>query len=190
MHPARAFAFAALAASTWLAGCAAPPAEIRSELDPRTAVTTQYMGEPWVYAREATEIAVHARDYLSVGVVEVNRQGKRSYFLGVVGWSTIDRSGIPNARPPIPSDLTVDGRSATLVALGHEPKAIGVSLSLFRPPTGYTGETWYALRPDDVRALGAHQPAWIEFVQDDVRHRFDLWRGGPELLAPLVERVP
>lgn len=180
----------ALLAFVTLAACAAPPAEVRSELDPRTAVTTQYMGEPWVYAREATEIAVHSRDYLSVGVVEINRQGKRSYFLGVVGWSTIDRSGIPGAAPPIPADLDLEGRTATLTPLGHEPKVVGLSLPLFHPPSGYTGETWYALRPEDVRALGAHQPAWVEFVRDDVRYRFDLWRGGPALLAPLVERMP
>lgn len=179
-----------LVALAALAACAAPPAAVRSELDPRTAVTTQYMGEPWVYAREATELAVHARDYLSVGVVEVNRQGRRAYFLGVVAWSTVDRSGVPDARAPLPADLNVEGLPATLVPLGHEPKAIGVSLPLFRPPTGYTRETWYALRPADLRALGAHRPAWLEFMQDDVRYRFDHWRGGPELLAPLVERMP
>lgn len=183
---ARRLAVVALAA---LAACA-PSAGIRSEIDPRTAVTTQYMGEPWVYAREATELAVHARDYLSVGVVEVNRQGRRTYFLGVVAWSTIDRSGVPGASVPLPAELDADGRSATLVPLGHEPKAIGVSLPLFRPSTGYTGETWYALQPADVRALAVHQPTWLEWRQDDVRYRFEHWRGGPALLAPLVERMP
>lgn len=173
-----------------LSACAAPPAPLRSELDPKTAVTTRSMGEPWIYAREATELAVHARDYLSMGVVEVNRQGRRSYFLGVVAWSTIDRSGVPGARTPLPADLRLDGRDSPLAPLGHEPKAIGVSLDLFRPSTGYAGETWYALQPADVRALAAHRPAWLEFVLDDVRYRFEHWRGGPELLAPLVERMP
>lgn len=184
---ARACVLLALAA---LAACAAPPAPLRSEIDPRTAVTTQSMGEPWVYAREATELAVHARDYLSVGVVEVNRQGRRTYFLGVVAWSTVDRSGVPGARVPLPAELELEGRRAPLAPLGHDAKSIGVSLSLFRPATGYAGETWYALQPEDVRALANHRPAWVEFVHEDVRQRFEHWRGGPELLAPLVERMP
>lgn len=184
---ARALAPLALAA---LAACAAPPAPVRSQIDPRTAVTTQSMGEPWVYAREATEIAVHARDYVSVGVVEVNRQGRRAYFLGVIAWSTVDRSGLPGARAPLPAELVLDGRPAPLVPLGNDATAIGVSLRLFRPATGYAGETWYALQPADVRALAGHRPAWVEFVHDDVRRRFEHWRGGPELLAPLADRMP
>ncbi len=171
-----------------IAGCASEPPPVQQWLDPRSAVTVQAMGAPWVYARAAAGLAVNQRDYRSVGVVEVNRQGARAYYLGVIAWSTVDRSGLPP--PPVPSGLRWAGDERhTREPVGRDGAAIGISTEPFRPPSGYLGETWYRLTAAEVRSL-ASVPAWIELVEGDDALRFDLWRGGPEQLAPLLERMP
>lgn len=176
------------AASVTLTGCATDTGGVQRFIDPRTAVTVQAMEKPWVYARDVRGLAVNQRDYRSVGVVEVNRQGQRAYYLGVVAWSTIDRSGLP--KPPLPKVLRWAGDEAkSREPVGLDLASVGISEQPFAPPAGYLGETWYRLGAADVRAL-AKVPAWIELSEGDEVQRYQLWDGGPERLAPLLERMP
>lgn len=173
-----------------LGGCAATDSAggVQRFIDPHTAVTVQAMAEPWVYAREIRGLAVNQRDYRSVGVVEVNRQGARAYYLGVIAWSTIDRSGLP--RPVLPRGLRWAGDEAkTREPVGTDLASIGVSTQPFAPPAGYLGEAWYRVSAAEVRAF-AQVPAWIEVVEGDEVQRFERWKGGPELAAALLERMP
>lgn len=171
-----------------LSGCAGERPAVQQWLDPRTAASVQAMGAPWVYARSADGLAVNQRDYRSVGVVEVNRQGTRAYYLGVVAWSTVDRSGLPPPAQPTRLRWAGDDRPAR-EPVGRDAASIGLSSEPFHPPSGLLGESWYRLSAADVRAL-ASVPAWIELTDGDDALRFDLWSGGPELLAPLLERMP
>jgi hypothetical protein len=171
-----------------LAGCASDPPAARSWLDPRTAASVQAMGAPWVYARSAAGLAANQRDYRSIGIVEVNRQGARAYYLGVVAWSTVDRSGLPP--PPQPTGLRWAGDDRSVrEPVGRDAASIGLSSEPFRPPSGFLGETWYRLSAAEVRAL-ASVPAWIELVEGEEVLRFELWRGDRELLAPLLDEMP
>ena len=48
-----------------------------------------------VFARERPELAVHARDYITLVPLDVNRMGKHSLYFYVYVWSTIDKRGLP-----------------------------------------------------------------------------------------------
>ena len=146
------------------------------------------MTEPWVYARDVRGLAVNQRDYRSVGLVEVNRQGTRAYYLGVVAWSTIDRSGLPP--PPLPHGLRWAGDEAkTREPVGTELSAAGLSEQPFPPPAGYLGEAWYRVSAAEARAF-AKVPKWIELAEGDEVQRFEHWKGTPANAATLLERMP
>jgi hypothetical protein len=88
--------------------------------DTRTGVTVTGAAEPLVVSHEEPSLAVNARDYLSLGVIEVNRMGDYEHYLVVVAWSTIDRGRIRgmSSQPMVPEQLQlrVDGRTFKLDA--------------------------------------------------------------------------
>jgi hypothetical protein len=140
------------------------------KLDPQTAVNVTIMAEPWVYARDVPMLAANARDYLNVGVVETNRSGTRAYWLGVVAWSTIDRSALPVPVAPVrPGAIKLSWQEDTLelkpAAAGRE--SIGVSESIFAGPQPVSEDAWYALNSAQVSRLAESPPATVSLVLDD-----------------------
>ena len=90
-------------------------------------------------------LAANARDYLNIGVVETNRAGKRDYWLGVVAWSTIDRSALA-----VPVPLVKPGK----LRLAWSEQ----SLDLL-PAAGGLAEVRHG-KIHICRAAGAHEDAW------------------------------
>ena len=67
------------------AGCSAVTREGAPEeyLDRATGVTVTHLDAPVVFSHAAPRLAVHARDYVYMGPLEINRTGKREYYLWV-----------------------------------------------------------------------------------------------------------
>jgi hypothetical protein len=154
----------------WLSGCAERDLWPVEQLDPKTAVNVTIMAEPWVYARDVPMLAANARDYLNVGVIETNRSGRRAYWLGVVAWSTIDRSALPvPVAPGRPGAIKLSWPQDTLelkpAAAGRE--AIGVSETIFAGPQPVQEDAWYALNSAQVSRLADSPPAAVSLVLDD-----------------------
>src|SRR3974377_629582 len=128
-----------------LVGCTSQGPRVNEYLDPDTAVTIRALAEPLMYAHAAPELAANARDYLSLGLVEVNNMGARKHYLALVSWSTINRERVGAAPAPVPEriELTIGGREREFVPIGHESRSLGIGGALFRPPSGYVGESWY-----------------------------------------------
>lgn len=138
-----------LALVAWQAACSARPDLTPTErLDMQTAVNTTIMAEPWVYARDVPTLAANSRDYLNLGLVETNRAGQRGYWLGVVAWSTIDRSPLDaSATPAQPGNVKLRWPDGSM-ELKPEPAgrdAIGASQPIFRGPQPAFSDAWYAL---------------------------------------------
>ncbi len=136
LRVARRWACACLVAV--VTGCAAaPPADdaSREYLDEETAATITVGGRPLVFARERPELAVHARDYLTLVPVDVNRAGTHAqYFYGYV-WSTIDKRGVEaGGQAPARFELIADGRRIPLVPLSGEPRSLGLGEAPLPPP--------------------------------------------------------
>ena len=181
-----------LVATLTLAGCTASGPQVNEYLDPQTAVTIRALAVPLVYAHDAPAIAANTRDYLSLGVVEVNNMGTRKHYLAVVSWTTIDRHrvGVPPAPVPERVEMSIGGHARDLKPVSHEARSLGIGGALFRPPSGYVGEAWYAMTPADLRALAAELPDSVTILQDDGDVAYHSWRGDKPAFVEFVRDIP
>jgi hypothetical protein len=100
-----------IAAAVLLAGCSSVPGDtaLRQRLDDGTGATVTTLETPLVFYREQPMLAANARDYIYLGPVEVNRNGRRQYLLWMAYRSTIDRAGGVGFRAPVHAYLLLDG---------------------------------------------------------------------------------
>ena len=163
-------ASALLLATLALPGCAERDLWPVERLDPNTAVNITIMADPWVYGHDVPMLAANARDYLNIGVVETNRAGKRDYWLGVVSWSTIDRSALAVPVPLVkPGKLRLvwSGQSLDLLPAAGGLTEVGTEKSIFAGPQGVHEDAWYALTAAQLSALAKSPPATVGLVLDD-----------------------
>ena len=182
----------ALFAAGLLSGCGSEKPITREYLDPQTAVTVRTVATPYIFAHEVPELAANVRDYLSVGAVELNNMGGRTHYLALIVWSTVDRERVGVPQPALPEGLriTIGSQVRELTAATHEPRSIGIGAPVFRPPTGYRGESWYAVTPADLRALVTTPPATLELLDDQHPATYALWRDAAAALADFVRDIP
>ena len=105
-------------------------------LDPDTGATVTRLAEPLLFYSEDPARAANARDHLSVAPIRVNRSGKRTWWLWVAAWSTIDR-GVTGADrlPEVTAfQLLADGEPIELDATGRGGSVPGVSELPYAPP--------------------------------------------------------
>jgi len=138
-------------------------------LDPKTAVNVTIMAEPWVYARDVPMLAANARDYLSVGVVETNRAGIRAYWLGVIAWSTIDRSVLPGPATTIlaaKARLLWPAAKLELVPDSKGRSAPGLAEPVFVDKDMKHTEAWYPLTTTQLAQLGKDAPISVSLIDE------------------------
>jgi hypothetical protein len=131
------YVLAFLLASLLAAGCAATPPEAgeREYLDAETAATVTVGTRAIVFARERPELAVNARDYLTLVPVDVNRSGRHEQYFFGYAWSTIDKRGVPGeADAPPRFDLIADGRLVALVPAADDRRDLGLGELPLSPP--------------------------------------------------------
>jgi hypothetical protein len=162
-------------------GCVAErdlrPAE---RLDPHSAVNTTVMAEPWVYGRDIPMLAANTRDYVNVGLVQTNRAGQRAYWLGVVTWSTIDRSalGMPvQALKPGKLRFSWSDGSLELTPVPAGRKALGASEPIFTAPQPVFEEAWYMLNAAQLHRLAIGPPVTVSLSREDGNPLvYEAWR--------------
>lgn len=98
------------------AACQGPASlTVTRRLDPLTGMTLTSAGRALVFARTESSYSRSARDYLYVGPVETNRQGRRDYYLWVGVATTLDRGFVaPEAAAPRSLLVNVDGHPMEL----------------------------------------------------------------------------
>jgi hypothetical protein len=153
-----------------LSGCAERDLWPAERLDPKSAVNVTIMAEPWVYARPVPMLAANARDYLNVGVIETNRAGSRAYWLGIVAWSTIDRSPFSAddvATRPQRVRLSWKDTVLELSPAASGRGAVGLSSPALTGPAERFTDAWYPLPATDMARLGAAAPAAVSLIDTD-----------------------
>ncbi len=174
-----------------LSACAEHELWPDERLDPKTAVNVTIMAEPWIYSRDFPMLAANARDYLNVGVVETNRAGTRACWLGVIAWSTIDRSALRAAVQPLkPGKVRLNWPDESLeikpVTAGRA--TIGVGEAIFAGPQPAFVDAWYALTPAQLSRLARTAPTTVSLVRDDGGATiYQAWRIDPHVLAEFLE---
>lgn len=163
-------------AAVLLAGCAAlPTARPRIYLDERTSATVTVGGPIMVFARERPELAVYARDYLTLVPIDVNRSGTHvQYFYGYA-WSTIDKRGVEDSVAVPRFELLADGRRIPLLPVPGHPSDLGIGDPPLPVPARSaqallsvttTGVQDFVARADQIVAIA---------LRDDAAEPFALW---------------
>lgn len=181
----------ALLAILILAGCAERDLWPAERLDPKTAVNVTIMARPWIYARAVPMLAANARDYLNVGVVETNRGGTRAYWLGVVSWSTIDRSVFAaSGASSAPARVRLGWPKSSLEfspATGGRTAA-GLSSPAFVEPGTKFRESWYALSIDQVVQLGRGAPVAVSLISEGGElTTYEAWDADPAVITEFLK---
>jgi hypothetical protein len=137
-----------------LGACAAAPDSVNPNeyLDQTTAATINVVAKPLVFAHERPEVAVHARDYVTLAAASVNRSGTIEYYIFAYLWSTLDNRN-RNGVPPAADNLTIaaDDRRITAQLAGHSSQEAGVGTAVRAPP----GRHWTLnVYKTDVATLG------------------------------------
>jgi hypothetical protein len=183
-------ASAALLFVLGLARAATAGDTVREYVDEITAVSITVSTEPLVFARERSDLAVNARDYLTLAPLEINRTGKRGYFWSGYLWSTIDRRG----RQPILARgdtlvLVADGRPIALLADGHSLRDHGVG----QPPTPVPIRTavpvLFSASPETLAYVARAQALHVELIHEGSSESFSLWKEGRDGTRAFVERL-
>lgn len=126
-----------LLAALLATGCAVTPpaAGEREYLDEETAATVTVGARAIVFARDRPELAVNARDYLTLVPVDVNRSGRHEQYFFGYAWSTIDKRGLPGEEDVAPRfDLVADGRRVTLAPASEDRHDLGLGELPLSPP--------------------------------------------------------
>lgn len=159
-----------------LSACSSSAPLVAEKLDPLTGVTVLSATRPIVLYRDNSGYAAHARDYVYLGPIEVNRMGARSYFLWLGIWSTMrDDLRLSRQRDGFESIvLYADGEPFSLELEGWTPESIGVSEPVYMKPVAGATDAFYRVTVDQIRFLSMARD--IELRTDLVRSdRYRLW---------------
>ena len=178
-----------------LTGCVTaedlPP--IMTALDQQSGVTVEATGIPYVLAHEAAALAANARDYLDMRLLEVDRMGKRSYFLSLVVFSTVARRGDSSATSEAIGKVRVriGAQVVELEAAREGEEAYGLSERVFPRRNGFLAAADYAVTPAFVRALAAAGEHELRVeVGPDADLVYEPWEPATEGLKGFAERLP
>lgn len=145
------------ALATLSAACSSSTSLVTETLDPVTGVTVLRGTAPVVLYHDNSGYAAHARDYVYLGPVEVNRMGSYSYYLWLGIWSTMRYEGRQSEqRDGFESViLFVDGEPLPLEFAGWTLDAIGVTQPVYVKPVASAADAYYRVTIDQIRLIAA-----------------------------------
>jgi len=136
------------------AGCASQPPATNEKLDPLTAATLSYSSTPMILYRDDPGRAAHAKNFVSLGPLLVNRGGHYEYFIWLGIWNTNQTPDLDERRDGFDSIvLFVDGEPLALDVAGWTPAAIGASEPVYAQPVGSALDAYYRVTADQIRLL-------------------------------------
>lgn len=163
---------------------------VREYVDDITAASITVPQHPLVFARERTDLAVNARDYITLAPLEINRSGTRRYFWSGYLWSTIDRrEGEPVVAAGDQLVLLADGRPILLAGDGRALRDQGVGEPPIRVPVRSAKAVLFAADPETI-AYAAHAAELrIDLIHVGITESFVLWKDSRSELREFAERV-
>lgn len=163
---------------------------VRQYLDEVTAASITAAVEPLIFARERSDLAVNARDYVILTPIEVNVMGKRNYFWSAYIWSTIDRRD----REPVvaPDDelvLVADGRPIALRSDAKTLRDHGLAQAPTRAPARTAVPALYLADRESIGYVAHAAELHVELIHDGGNEQFALWKDGRAAVRAFSESV-
>lgn len=137
-----------------LGACGTSGPLITNQLDPNTGVTVTHMKSPLVLYRDDSARAAHARDFVYIGPLAVNRTGEYHHFLWLGIWSSMHDQGASAQRDGFESIVIfADGEPLRLELEGWTLSSIGVSQPVYDKPTATAADAYYPVTMDQIRVI-------------------------------------
>ena len=173
------------------AGCVTPPLEPRVVLDPDTGASLTVVDQPLVLARERRDVAVKARDYLTLVAAEINEAGRRHLVWVVHQWSTIDtRTADFTPTPGEPLMLVADGRDFRLLPLSSPPMAgLARNHALLPPDDANAVTTLYAVDAATLEYVATSQNLSAVFPDSRLALPCAIWTDGRPAVLRLLSQT-
>ncbi len=167
--------------------CASPQSDgPRQYLDEKSAATVTVARDGLVFARDRPEFAVHARDYLTVVPVDVNRMGSHATYLYCYAWSTIDkRSSAAEGDGSAQFEIIADGRRIPLVPMNATARELGLAEPPIRAPSGSARLLIVRTDRETLALLAAAGALGAAVLHDGISETYELWSGNPGALLAL-----
>lgn len=176
--------------SAGIRGAFAADAAVREYLDEKTAATVTVTDSSFVFARERTDLAVNARDYLSLAAIEVNRVGQRAYFWSGYVWSTIDRRDrAPVFDPKATLVLLADGRPIPLTADGRSSREVGIGRAPTPVPARSATAVLFATDPETLAFVSQASELSVLLVREGASESLTLWRDARQPLVAFLRHL-
>jgi hypothetical protein len=173
-----------------LSGCTQTRSTDSLEIyDEQTGNTLSVVRAPLIFARDRTDVAAHARDYVTLAAVEVDHSGEYREYLLVYRWSTVDRR---MSAPPDPQagqlEILTDGRAIHLTAMEELP--ISVSRPELHAPR-HAHPVIHAYRIDvaTLRYIARSRELTVRLPQEELATPFKIWNDGRTALGQFVKRA-
>ena len=166
------FAFIAALA---MAACATTERPVKDGLDLLTGVTVTYSNTPLVVYRENPSRAAHARNYVSLGPIEVNKSGAYKYYLWLGIWSTLQTDNRIEQQDGFESIVLIaDGEPLLLDIAGWTPEAIETSAPVYPKPVASSLDAYYRVTADQIRVIAEASDLLLRTTGPSPRE-FGLW---------------
>jgi hypothetical protein len=180
-----------LALAALLGGCVMPPLEPRSVLDERSGASLTVVDQPLILARERRDVAVQARDYLTLVAAEINESGRRRLVWALHQWSTIDARAADEK--PLPSAtlmLIADGRDMRLVPIADSAAtAYSRNPALMAPEDANAVTTLYGVDEATLEFVATSRQLSASFPDARLSLPFLLWADGRPALSRFLQEL-
>lgn len=170
-----------------LVGCSSSSSLISQKLDPVTAVTITYSKSPLIFYRDQSGRAAHARDYIYMAPLEVNRAGSYRYFVWLGIWNTLQRGQSSGPRDGFESIVVLaDGEPRVLELSGWTATSVGASEPIYLKPVASSSDAYYEVTADYLRLLAESKD--IRIQSSGARGTsYEPWENQDRALASLKE---
>jgi hypothetical protein len=175
---------------------ATPRAGVNEFLDERTGATVTVVREPLIFALERSTLAAHARDYISLTAVEVDRSGQTQLCVLGYFWSTIDRRAGSGSSLPADKSLALfaDDRLILFTLFESPPKDLQASPRLHAPETAHFEQAAYKVSLEELRYIAGSQVLKLRLAadkdeEDPDAETFSVWTDARKALKDFVARI-
>jgi hypothetical protein len=164
-------------------------AQTGQNLDKPTGITIAGLTEPLVFHHEAPQLAANVRDYLYVGPVSAKRLGKKSYYLWLGEWSTIDRVSVDESKGPYAPAIVVmlDGAPMELRDSAEIRHEYGEFRNPYVLPVASNQQVYIRVSRAQLNRMASATTVKIRVSHDDELRVYSLWKGDITLIASVAK---
>jgi hypothetical protein len=158
-----------------LSACAGSDVQTLNKLDAVTGVTITYSEAPMIFYRDDSGKAAHARNFVHLGPLEVNRMGEFRYYLWLGVWNTLQNPDPGQARDGFESIVIfADGEPMALDLSGWTATAIGASEPVYIKPVSSAADAYYEVTIDQLRVIAEATDLRFQSTGSQ-QQSFELW---------------